>query len=237
MWRSWSRSYATGSRAHEDRDHLIQSWRPGFTRSDTALSAQPLQRSRHPTPAVAAARPAGEISRRPPCPQSAGYLCPHRWQLANPRPDGSTGSRARGDAWAGTRMARLRLYALLASDDGGRRTVGKALSAGPYRAAAALSAILYDDDRFVAEGLESGGEHGGARGADANGVLLSRRGRLHRGIGRASEAGPARGGQSAAARALFRAWPAGAGDQGRRPVSVAGRVYSPGDRRPNRRAR
>src|SRR5215831_18981812 len=213
MWRSWSRSYATGSLAHEDRNHPVQSWRPGFTRSDTALSAQPLQRSRHPAPAVAAARPAGELPCQPPCPQGQGYLCLHRWQLADPWPDEITGPRARGEAWAGTRMARLRLHALLASNDGSRRAVGKALSAGPNRAAAALSAILYDYYSFVAEGLEGGGDRGEAQGADANGVLLSRRGRLHLGIGRASETGPARGQQPATARAVFLAWAAGAGDQ------------------------
>ena len=47
-WRGWSRSCATGSRAraHENRDHPVQSRRAGLARGGAAVPAQSFQRSR-----------------------------------------------------------------------------------------------------------------------------------------------------------------------------------------------
>ena len=61
------------------------------------------------------------------------------------------------------RMARLCLHALLASDDRSRGALGRALRARPHRAAAALSAVLDDDDGIVVQGVE---RHGEVQGAD-----------------------------------------------------------------------
>ena len=80
-----------------------------------------------------------------------------RRQLADPRPDRSPGAGAGGGAGAGARMARLCLHALLASDDRSGRAFGQALRARSYRAAAALSAILHDDDGLVGESVEGSG--------------------------------------------------------------------------------
>ena len=46
MSRAWSRSCATGSRAHEDRHRPVQSRRTRFARGSAAVPAQPVQRSR-----------------------------------------------------------------------------------------------------------------------------------------------------------------------------------------------
>ena len=63
---------------------------------------------------------------------------------------------------SGARMARLCLHALLASDDRGRGALGQALRARSHRAAAALSAVLDDDDGVVVRRLEEGFEVQGA---------------------------------------------------------------------------
>ena len=125
------------------------------------------------------------------------------------------------------RMARLCLHALLASDDRRGGALGPALRARPHRAAAALSAILDDDDGVVVQRLEEGLEFQGASGRDRE---LSDRARLHPRLDRAGEAGPRRSRRWSQARAVLRPWPAGEDHQGRRSLSGAGRADRRGDR-------
>src|SRR5580704_4555568 len=123
-------------------------------------------------------------------------------------------------------MARLRLHALLASHDRGRRALGQAFRARSHRPAAALSAILDHDDGIILQGME---RHGELQGADHDHRVLSHRTGFHRGVGRAGEAGIGRGGRRTWARVVLRPRPARAGHQGGRSLSGAGRTDGESD--------
>ena len=79
---------------HENRDHPVQSRRPGFARGGAAVPAQPVQRSRDHHPAALAAPAARQLHRQPPRAEGEEDLRPDRRRLADPRPDRGAGARA-----------------------------------------------------------------------------------------------------------------------------------------------